>query len=85
MSDLQIQALQYMQCIPQMTDEQLSKLIAFFRNTVAPSIVEPIAEKRIPEKKGIKIGLFQGTPYLAEGHDFDEANDEIAELFGVEN
>lgn len=85
MSTLQIQALQYMQCIPQMTDEQLGRLIEFFRNTVAPSIVDPIAAAPVSRKKGIKIGLFEGTKYIADGHDFDEANDEVADLFGVED
>ncbi len=33
--------------------------------------------------KGIKLGLFNGMKYIADGHDIDECNDEIAELFGV--
>lgn len=86
MSTLQIQALQYMQCIPQMTDEQLGKLIEFFRTTVAPSVVEPIAATPvIAEKKGLKIGLFKGTKYIADGHDFDESDDEIAALFEADD
>lgn len=35
------------------------------------------------EKGGIKLGLFDGMKYIAEGHDIDECNDEIAEIFGV--
>lgn len=34
-------------------------------------------------KKGIKLGLFNGMKYIADGHDIDECNDEIAEMFGV--
>ena len=32
---------------------------------------------------GIKLGLFNGMKYIADGHDIDECNDEIAELFGA--
>ncbi len=32
---------------------------------------------------GIKLGLFNGMKYIADGHDIDECNDEIAEIFGV--
>ncbi len=35
------------------------------------------------EKSGIKLGLFNGMKYIADGHDIDECNDEIAEMFGV--
>ncbi|MCM1087647.1 MAG: hypothetical protein NC419_05780 [Muribaculaceae bacterium] len=35
------------------------------------------------EKSGIKLGLFNGMKYIANGHDIDECNDEIAEMFGV--
>ena len=35
------------------------------------------------ETKGIKLGLFNGMKYIADGHDIDECNGEIAELFGV--
>ncbi|MCM1056237.1 MAG: hypothetical protein NC517_01315 [Firmicutes bacterium] len=35
------------------------------------------------EQKGIKLGLFNGMKYIADGHDIDECNDEIAEMFGV--
>lgn len=34
-------------------------------------------------KNGIKLGLFNGMKYIAEGRDIDECNNEIAELFGV--
>ena len=37
----------------------------------------------ISEKSGIKLGLFNGMKYIADGHDIDECNDEIAEMFGV--
>ncbi len=32
---------------------------------------------------GIKLGLFNGMKYIADGHDIDECNDKIAEMFGV--
>ncbi len=35
------------------------------------------------EKSRIKLGLFNGMKYIADGHDIDECNDEIAEMFGV--
>ena len=35
------------------------------------------------EKRGIRLGLFNGMKYIADGHDIDECNDEIAELFGM--
>lgn len=35
------------------------------------------------EKGGIKLGLFNGMKYIADGHDLDECNDEIAEMFGA--
>ncbi len=35
------------------------------------------------KKSGIKLGLFNGMKYIAEGHGIDECNDEIAEMFGV--
>jgi len=35
------------------------------------------------EKSGIKLGLFNGMRYIADGHDIDECNDEIAEMFGA--
>ncbi len=34
-------------------------------------------------KTGIKIGLFNGEKYIADGCDFDEDNDEIAIMFGI--
>lgn len=30
-----------------------------------------------------KLGIFKGEMLLSEGYDFDESNDEIAEMFGV--
>jgi len=35
------------------------------------------------EKVEIKLGLFNGMRYIADEHDIDECNDEIAEMFGV--
>ncbi len=33
-------------------------------------------------KTSIKIGLFNGEKYIADGCDFDEDNEEIAVMFG---
>ena len=58
------------------------------------SYIQFLSDKRQKEYKvnmakgdsgtnGIKLGLFNGMKYIADGHDIDECNDEIAELFGA--
>ncbi len=64
---------------------------------MAISYIQFLSDKRKKERKigiergyvgdsgtnGIKLGLFNGMKYIADGHDIDECNGEIAELFGV--
>ncbi len=57
---------------------------------MAISYIQFLSDKRQKERSagdsgtnGIKLGLFNGMKYIADGHDIDECNEEIAELFGV--
>lgn len=57
---------------------------------VVEQVVLPLDHKEIDgsaseqQRKLCRIGSLKGQRLIAEGHDIDECNDEIAKMFGVE-
>ena len=82
MSALQVEALQYVKYIPEMTDDKLRILIDTFQKLVAPAESTQQESEALPQKKR-KLGSMEGLKFIADGHDLDECNDEVARMFGV--
>jgi hypothetical protein len=82
MSALQIEALQYVKYIPEMTDDKLRILIDTFQKLVTPAESAQQKNEALPQKKR-KLGSLSGMKLIADGYDIDECNEEIAKMFGV--
>lgn len=82
MSALQVEALQYVKYIPEMTDDKLRILIDTFQKLVTPAESPQQKNEALSQKKR-KLGSMKGLKFIADGHDLDECNDEIARMFGV--
>ncbi len=85
MSTLQVQVIK---SIIGMSDEKLNILLESISDLMTTSdqetfVTEHYTNKFSDGKSPIKLGLFNGVKYIADSHDIDECNDEIAELFGV--
>lgn len=85
MSKLQVQVIKY---IIGMSDDKLNILLESISDLMTSSeketlVSEHFADRFSEGKRPIKLGLFNGMKYIADNHDIDECNNEIAELFGV--
>ena len=84
MSTLQNQITQSLEGL---SDDSLRFILDMIQRFVMPaesksmSIDYDVAKQ---EKKR-RLGSMKGQKFIADGHDIDECNDEIARLFGVDN
>lgn len=81
--------LQYelMQTTSGLSDESLKIILDYVRTFIVPfdQNMEPANEtiNEVPHVNARKLGSRKGLKFVADGHDIDEYNDEIEELFGV--
>ena len=75
MSVLQVQVIESLEGL---SDESLSFLLNMIEQFMKPQ--KSISDAKVPSG-GIRIGMFRGEKYIADGYDFDEDNTEIAKLF----
>lgn len=87
MSTLQYELLQ---TTSGLSDVSMAKLIDYARTYIVPfdSFVKKAGQDSLPqsniqESKPRRLGSRKGISFVAEGHDIDDYNDEIEELFGV--
>ena len=82
MSTLQNQITQSLEGL---SDDSLSFILEMIQRFVMPaeSKIMAINHDIAIQKKKRRIGSMKGQKFIADGHDIDECNDEIAGLFGV--
>ena len=82
MSSLQNQIAQSLEGL---SDDSLSFILDMIQRFVMPAESRnSIGKQDISlRKEKRKLGSMKGQKFIADGHDIDECNDEIAKLFGV--
>lgn len=73
---------QVVQSLDGLSDDSLEFLLDMIQRFVKPA--EKQSAGTIMQKKGRKLGILKGQTLIADGYDLDECNDEIAEMFGVD-
>lgn len=63
-----------------MTDED-ARLILMIIQKISPSSSKTTQQDAGNIAHHAKVGMFDGTPAIADGYDFDELNNEIAAMF----
>ncbi len=78
MSILQAQVVE---SLSGLSDDNLSFILNMINKYMKPTS----SENTLGYKKsgGVKIGMFKGKKYIADGYDFDQDNEAIAQLFEV--
>ena len=82
MSKLQNKIAQFMEGISDVSLGFTSKMIQYFVISEKSKSMYVNHDIALQEKKR-KIGSMMGQKFIADGHDIDECNDEVARLFGV--
>lgn len=82
MSTMQLQLLQSVEGLNDVQMQYLLEIIESFKRALdlenSPDVKYDV------EKCGKrKLGSMKGEKFIADGHDIDECNDEIAKMFGV--
>ena len=75
MSALQAQVVSSLEGL---TDEDLMFLLDMINR-----FMKPVNSEKTVGKVERKLGLYKDRKFIADGHDLDEFNDEICEMFGV--
>lgn len=82
MSAWETQLLQSVDGMSEVYRQPLLEIIRIFRSTT--ELESNTAAQKESHKGGKrKLGIAKGKTLIADGYDFDECNDEIAEMFGV--
>ena len=83
MSTLQRQVIQSLEGL---SDDNLSFLLDMIQRFVLPSESRSVSINYGAATQGKKrrLGSMKGQKFIADGHDIDECNDEIARLFEVD-
>jgi hypothetical protein len=84
MSTLQNQITQSLEGL---SDDSLRFILDMIQRFVVPSESRSVSinyDVTTQEKKR-RLGSMKGQKFIADGHDIDECNDEIARLFGVDD
>ncbi len=68
-----------MESLNGLSDENLSFLLVLIDKYMKPQKMSVALSQG--SSGGIKIGMFKGEKFIADGYDFDQDNDEIAKLF----
>lgn len=79
-------ALQYelIRATSGLSDTSMEKVIDYVRTFIVPfDRYAKAANSTADSKAKRELGTLAGEKFLSDGYDFDEANDEIAEMFGV--
>lgn len=82
MSTLQSQITQ---SLDGLSDDSLSFILDMIQRFVLPAESKSMSINYnvATHKKKRRLGSMKGEKFIADGHEIDECNDEIAELFGV--
>lgn len=82
MSTLQNQIAQSLEGL---SDESLSFILNMIQRFVMPAESKSagVNYDNAMREKQRRLGSMKGQKFIADGHDIDECNDEIARLFGV--
>lgn len=78
---------QITQSLDGLSDESLSFILDMIQRFVLPAESKNKSKSYnvIAPKKERKLGSLKGKKFIADGHNIDECNDEIARLFGVDD
>ncbi len=83
MSTLQNQITQSLEGL---SDDSLSFILDMIQRFVLPTEAKKTdINYDIVQGKKRRLGSMKGQKFIADGHDIDECNDEIARLFGVDD
>ena len=76
---------QITQSLDGLSDDSLSFILDMIQRFVLPAESKNmgINYSAAAHEKKRRVGSMKGQKFIADGHDIDEYNDEIAELFGV--
>ena len=80
MSTLQSQITQ---SLDGLSDDSLSFILDMIQRFVAPAESKNMNNDVDTRERKRRLGSMKGQKFIADGHDIDECNDEIAGLFGV--
>ena len=77
---------QITQSIEGLSDDSLIFILDMIQRFVMPAESKRVDINHDVNAKGKKrrLGSMKGQKFIADGHDIDECNDEIARLFGAE-
>ncbi|MCM1040535.1 MAG: hypothetical protein NC434_14550 [Ruminococcus sp.] len=82
MSTLQNQITQSLEGL---SDDSLRFILDMIQRFVRPTeLKDKVVSNDTATGKKRRLGSMKGQKFIADGHDIDECNDEIAELFGVD-
>ena len=82
MSTLQNQITQSLEGL---SDDSLRFILDMIQRFVRPTeSKDNVVSNDTATGKKRRLGSMKGQKFIADGHDIDECNDEIAELFGVD-
>lgn len=83
MSTLQNQITQSLEGL---SDDSLSFILDMIQRFVMPAESKNMSiNDNLGQGKKRRLGSMKGQKFIADGHDIDECNDEIARLFGVDD
>lgn len=79
--------MQIVQSLDGLSDDSLSFILDMIQRFVAPADSKKADVNYADAIQGRKrkLGSMRGQKFIADGHDIDECNDEIARLFGVDD
>jgi len=83
MSAWEVQLLESVDGMSEVYRQPLLEIIRIFRETTELKGESDNQTKACSAKKR-KLGIAKGKTLIADGYDFDECNDEIAQMFGVD-
>lgn len=76
---------QIAQSLDGLSDDSLSFILDMIQRFVLPAESNSRSANygAVTQEKNRRLGSMKGQKFIADGHDIDECNDEIAGLFGV--
>jgi len=82
MSTLQKQITQSLEGL---SDDSLRFILDMIQRFVLPADSKSMHYDAAAKGRKRRLGSMKGQKFIADGHDIDECNDEIARLFGVDD
>lgn len=78
---------QITQSLDGLSDDSLRFILDMIQRFVLPSEskVMSVNYDAVTQGRKRRLGSMKGQNFIADGHDIDECNDEIARLFGVDD